>query len=174
MSIKMKRLFKCILAVGMTAFIAATVFAVTEEEAAEEIFPQADSFKAKQCRDIYYVEVSEAGSLKGYCIDVTGRGYCGPIYMVVGIDLEGIIKGVRIISHKETPGIGSRIDETLPGERRPRFLEQFVGKCGRTVTLKKDVDAVSGATISSNAVTSAINSSVNSFLSGLKEKAPAR
>ena len=158
----------------ISAFIAlflctAAAFAVTQEEAMKEIFANADSFTAKRCADIDYLEVSEAGKPAGYCLNVAARGYSGPICMLVGIDPQGMIKGVRILTHNETPGIGARINEVLPGQKRPWFLEQFVGKPGRTVTLKKDVDAVTGATISSNAVTSAINSSVNEFLSKMKK-----
>ena len=48
-------------------------------------------------------------------------------------------------------------------------MRQFVGKQGRTVMLKKDVDAVSGATISSNAVTTAVNDAVNVFFARIKK-----
>ena len=153
----------------MLLFAAQTVLAVTQKEAMKEIFAAADSFKAKKCGDIDYFEVSKENSAIGYCINVTARGYSGPICMVVGLDPEGVIKGIRIIAHRETPGIGARINEILAGEKEPWFLRQFVGKQGRTVMLKKDVDAVSGATISSNAVTTAVNGAANAFFARIKK-----
>ena len=170
----MKKSLKCISAFIALFLFAAAAFAVTQEEARREIFANADSFAAKRCADVDYFEVSGSGKPVGYCLNVVARGYGGPIHMLVGIDREGIIMGVRILTHSETPGIGARINEVLPGDNRPWFLEQFVGKSGRTVALKKDVDAVTGATISSNAVTSAINSSVNEFLSKMKRESSRR
>ena len=153
----------------MLLFAAQTALAVTQKEAMKEIFADADSFKAKKCGAIDYFEVLKENNAIGYCLDVIARGYSGPICMVVGLDPAGVIKGIRIIAHRETPGIGARINEVIAGEKDPWFLRQFVGKQGRTVTLKRDVDAVSGATISSNAVTAAVNDAVNVFFARIKK-----
>ena len=149
-------------------FMTTSAFGVTQKEALKEIFPDAGSFKAKKCGDMDYFEVSRSGGLTGYCINVTAKGYGGPISALVGIDPEGTIKGIRILAMCETPGAGARINEVTAGEKEPWFLRQFVGKRAGEITLKKDIDAVSGATISSRAVTDAVNGAVTKFLSGIK------
>ena len=164
----MKKSFECVLAATALLFFVSAAGAITQKEALTEIFPGASSFTPKKCGTMDYFEVSSSGKMAGYCINVVARGYGGPICMVVGIDPAGTIKGIRILGHCETAGIGSRINETAAGEKEPWFLRQFAGKRAGALALHKDVDAVSGATISSEAVTDAVNSSVSIFLSGHK------
>ena len=141
----------------------------TEEQAAlKKIMPEADSFEAKSAGDIEYFDASKDSVLVGYCIKVTGAGYSGYMRIIVGIDTNGIIKGVNILEHQETPGLGSKINEIKPGDTEPYFLRQFKGKQARTVAVKKDIDAITGATISSKAVTDAINKTVNEFMTKVK------
>jgi electron transport complex protein RnfG len=142
----------------------------TEEQAAlKNIVPAADSFEAKSVGDIEYFDATKDGSLVGYCIKVTAAGYSGYMRIIVGIDTNGIIKGVNILEHQETPGLGSKINEVKPGDKEPYFLRQFKGKQARTVAVKKDIDAITGATISSKAVTDAINKTVSEFLLKVKQ-----
>jgi electron transport complex protein RnfG len=156
-----------VLSIYFSLFAAAQAYALTQKEAMTQIFTGASSFKARKAASIDYFEAQKGGEFQGYCINVTARGYGGPICMVVGIDGDGIIKGIKILDHCETPGIGSRINETTRGEKGPWFLEQFAGRSGRTVALNRDIDAVSGATISSSAVTTAVNAAVNRFLDAM-------
>jgi electron transport complex protein RnfG len=135
-----------------------------EQAALKNILPEATSFEAKTAGDIDYFEALKDGELIGYCVKVTGSGYAGYIRIIVGIDTNGIMKGVRIIEHQETPGLGAKINEVRPGEKEPYFLKQFRGKQARTATVKRDIDAITGATISSKAVTDAINRTVTEFL----------
>ncbi len=139
-----------------------------EEAALRKILPEANSFLQKTVDEIEYFEALKENRLIGYCIRATGIGYAGYIRMIVGIDSNGIIKGIRILEHQETPGLGSKINERRPGEADPWFLRQFIEKSARTIALKKDVDAVTGATISSKAVTDTVNKTVNEFLIKVK------
>jgi electron transport complex protein RnfG len=179
----MNQLVRFGLILGAICLIATLVLAVTyevtrpkieaelkrEEEAAlKEIIADADSFEAKSAGGIDYFEAKKGDSIVGYCIKTTANGYNGFLRMIVGITPDGIIKGVRVLEHQETPGLGARINEVRPGEKEPWFLKQFVGKPGRTVTAKKDVDAITGATISSKAVSDAVNKSVAEFLEKIK------
>lgn len=78
-----------------------------------------------------------------YKITVTEAGRHGPITFVVTIDSEGRIKNLSVIESSEVKG--KKID-------RQRFLRQFIGKSTRDpIRLRKDIDAVTGATISSAA-----------------------
>jgi len=182
----MKELVRFGLILGIICLIATLVLAVTyeitkpkidaqlrqeEEEALKAILPDIDSFKEKKAGDIEYFEAFKDNNLKGYCIRVTGNGYNGFIRMIAGIDTDGVIKGVKVLEHQETPGLGSQINHTAPGEKEPWFLRQFAGKSARTIAVKKDIDAITGATISSRAVTDAVRETVTRFLSEVKDEA---
>lgn len=139
-----------------------------EDAALKVIMPDADSFAARSADDIEYFEATKDGAPVGYCIRTTTNGYNGFIRIIVGIDPSGVIKGVRILEHQETPGLGARINEVKPGEKDPWFLRQFAGKHGRTVEVKKNVDAITGATVTSAAVADAIRDAVQNFLTKVK------
>jgi electron transport complex protein RnfG len=140
-----------------------------EQEALKQILPEADNFLEKTIDEIDYFEAKKGDTLVGYCLKITTTGYNGFIRMIVGIDLKGIIKGVRVLEHAETPGLGGKIDEIKVGEKEPWFLEQFEGKPAKTIEVKKDIQAITGATISSRAVTDAIRETVNEFLTKVKQ-----
>lgn len=179
----MNQLLKFALVLGLICFIATMVLAVTyevtkpkieeqqrlEEEAAlKSILPEADSFTKKQAGKIDYFEAIKDGKLVGYCVKVTGQGYSGFINMIVGVNLNGAIEGVEILQQQETPGLGANIDQTRPGEKEPYFLRQFKGKKASDVYVKKNIDAITGATISSKAVTDSIRETVDKFMAEVK------
>ena len=181
----MNKLFKFGFILSVTCLTATLVLALTyevtkpkieaelkgEESAAlKEILPGADTFKEKSIEGIEYFDAMKDGELIGYCVRVVANGYNGYIRLVVGIDRSGIIKGVQVLEQYETPGLGSKITEVRPGEKDAWFLRQFKGKSASTVTLKKDVDAITGATISSRAVTNAVRDTVSDFLSKIGKK----
>jgi len=141
---------------------------IEEQDALKAILPGADSFTPKKVDDIEYFEAMKSKALVGYCVRVTGVGYNGYMRIIVGIDTAGTIKGVRVLEQYETPGLGAKIDEIKPGESEPWFLRQFKGKSARTIQVKKDIDAITGATISSKAVTDAIRDTVTKFLSKVR------
>ncbi len=81
------------------------------------------------------------------------KGYGGNVWIMVGFLPDGTINNVAILEHKETPGLGSKMST-------PGFKDQFMGKNPKTFKLKVkkdggDVDAISGATISSRAFSQA-------------------
>lgn len=87
----------------------------------------------------------------GYAVTATVAGFGGPIEVTVGLDASGVLTGLRVggSSFAETAGLGTKA-------REPAFTDQFIGK-QTPVTLKQDVDAISGATITSAAVTKGVN-----------------
>ena len=135
-----------------------------EEAALKSVLPEADSFTGKQAGEIDYFEAMKDGKLAGYCVKVTGQGYGGFIKMIVGVNPNGVIEGVEILQQQETPGLGANIDETRPGEKEPYFLQQFRGKKASDIYVKKNIDAITGATISSKAVTDSIRETVDKFM----------
>ncbi len=128
-----------------------------------QIFPTAE-LKAKNG----YYEALENGEITGYAAIAQGKGFGGRISIAVGIGGDGIIKGVRIISHAETPGLGSRITEE-------EFLRQFEEKRLEELGLAKEggtIDAITGATISTQAVTTAVGDKAKELMELLTEGMP--
>lgn len=110
--------------------------------------------------DIYYV--SKNGEGAGFCVNITAKGFGGDMTLMIGYNYDGSLKGVQVISHAETPGVGTK---ALVSEH----LSQYNGKSGELTIAKgssADISAVSGATISSKAVHAAVNSA-NSVVSDI-------
>ena len=96
----------------------------------------------------------------GYAFEVTPGGFDNTITMMVGIDKEGNILGIDIISHTETAGLGAVADADTPAG--VSFREQFAGKSG-SVSVSKDggeIEAITGATITSRAVCAGVNAAL--------------
>ena len=109
-------------------------------------------------------EVCEVdGGETGYVITVTdAEGYGGDIQVVVGITADGTVNGVSFLSISETAGLGMKATEES-------FYGQYVGKQTDHFYVSKDggegepIDAISGATITSRAVTGAVNTALGYF-----------
>ncbi len=93
---------------------------------------------------------------QGYVVEVTPSGFGGTIDMVVGVDNDGVVTGVSIISMSETSGLGANAS-------KESFRSQFIGKSGELAVSKDggEIDALTGATITSRAVTKGVNSAIN-------------
>ena len=96
----------------------------------------------------------------GYAVQVAPAGFDGPITMMVGIDNEGKVLGISIVSHTETAGLGAvAAAKTSAGEN---FRAGFVGQSG-SVAVTKDggaIDSITGATITSRAVCDGVNAAL--------------
>jgi electron transport complex protein RnfG len=113
-----------------------------------EMFPEMSRYEFK---DEIYTVYSD-GSKLGYAFLAIGRGYGGDINILVGLSDETTVKGIKIISQTETPGLGTRITE-------PFFTDQFVGIDIEDIALSRDggkIDAITSSTISSSAVVEAV------------------
>ncbi len=105
-------------------------------------------------------KVTQGEKIVGYCVEVKSAGFGGDIEMMVGYTADKRVLGVSIIALSETPGLGAKVAED-------DFLSQYEGKGGALV-LGSDVDAVSGATISSRAVTDGVNRATEALQTALK------
>jgi electron transport complex protein RnfG len=139
-----------------------------EKDALDEVFIDATDFEQKTLEDRNYYLAKRDNQNLGYIIKVETKGYGGEINMLVGFDFDGVIKGIEILSHSETPGLGAKINEVRYGEDRPWFLRQFEGKNAKVLELGKDVQAITAATISSRAVLEGVKKEVMEFLSKVK------
>ena len=96
----------------------------------------------------------------GYAVEVTPGGFYNTITMMVGVDTEGKVLGISIISHTETAGLGAVAAAGTPAGEA--FRSQFVGTSG-SVSVTKDggqMDAITGATITSRAICVGVNAAL--------------
>ena len=97
----------------------------------------------------------------GYAVEVQPAGFGGTVTMMVGVDKSGQVLGISIVSHSETAGLGAvAAAETSAGNA---FRDSFVGLSG-SVAVTKDggqVDALTGATITSRAVCEGVNAALD-------------
>lgn len=113
----------------------------------------------------------ESGNIIGYVMSVTSPlGYGGDIKMAVGISSENdTLTGFSVLSNSETAGLGAKCTEE-------EFAGQFAGKSADGIEYVKggasadnQIDAISGATITTNAVTEGVNAALNVYNQLLKE-----
>lgn len=156
---------------------------LAKQEACEKVFDGAESFDAVitgEDADIQaYIteagytaqtidEVMEAkdasGNVLGYVLTVTsGEGYGGDIQFTMGVKEDGTVNGISFLSISETAGLGMKADTD-------EFKGQFADKNVTSFTVTKtgasaddEIDAISGATITSNAVTNGVNAGLAAF-----------
>lgn len=102
----------------------------------------------------FYQAAAADGAPAGVVVTVAPAGYGGPVTAMIGVGADGEVKAVRILSQTETPGLGTKV-------AKEEFLRAFSGaKTDETLAVDKDggrIAAVTGATISSRAVTKAVN-----------------
>lgn len=172
-------------ALGLTYEVTKPLIASVREEKANatyrEVYPDADTFKTSEdltaaatgldCSGLGYGKVSvddclealdASGNVIGHLVSATsGEGYGGNVQISVGITNDGEITGLGFLSISETPGLGMKAKE-------PAFRDQFPGKSAaselglvKTGTAgQSEVQAISGATFTSKAVTAALNAAV--------------
>ena len=109
----------------------------------------------------YCIGSDEEGNEVGYVFTTGAKGYGGTVSVMVGLDLEGTITGIEILSHSETPGLGAN----ATGDS---FKSRFVGKSGELTVDKnsndgQNIQAITAATITSKAVVSAVNAVITEF-----------
>ncbi len=97
------------------------------------------------------VEIYYANNKAGLVITSTDKGFGGKIKVMTGFDSEGKITAVKLIEHKETPGLGTKV-------MKPDYLDQYTGKA----TLV-NIDTITGSTISSMAMYRAVDKAVKQF-----------
>ena len=97
----------------------------------------------------------------GYAVEVGPSGFDNTITMMVGIDNEGNVLGISVVSHTETAGLGAVAAAGTPAGIA--FRDQFIGASG-SVSVTKDggqMDAITGATITSRAICVGVNAALD-------------
>lgn len=124
------------------------------DAARQAVLTSAESFapveEVPQGLDAFY-EGLAGGARVGHVATVTVQGFAGPVEVTLGVDANNAITGLNVggSAFAETAGLGDKV-------KQPEFTDQFVGKA-LPVTLNGDVDAITGATVTSRAVVDAVN-----------------
>lgn len=144
-----------------------------KQAAMKELLPTADKFDKVDIEineKISEVNVGLSGSETiGYTIKVAPKGYGGAIETMVGISTDGKVTGIKILSHVETPGLGANAP-------KPEFSDQYKSKAIKeklevvkiAPSKENQIQALTGATITSAAVTLGVNDAIDFYNSSLK------
>lgn len=161
---------------------------IKKQKACQEVFAEAGSFAEVegfdpeeaafvlassdipyQSQDIDEVMAAQdaSGNTIGYVLTVTSHeGYGGDIQFTMGVTNEGVLNGISLLSISETAGLGMRADEVL----KPQFAGKSAEKYEYTktgVVAENQIDAISGATITTNAVVNGVNAGLYYFQNAL-------
>lgn len=133
---------------------------LTAEESRKVVLADADAFEVSGG---YYTGTA-GGTVVGYVFETEAKGYGGTVKVMTGISADGKITGVVILEHGETPGLGANAE-------RASFTDQYkqtAPEGGVTLVKNKapaegEVEALTGATITSRAVTNAVNAAIEQY-----------
>lgn len=126
--------------------------------ARKELLPEADNFTKVDGVDVANVsDVYVADNGVGAVVTASAKGYGGTMTVMVGFTADGTIRQIKVTENAETKGIGSKV----AGD--PAFWTRYEGLEAEPLVLNRDVDALSGATISSKALLAAVNSAIEAY-----------
>ena len=164
------------LILGVVQHFTAQAIARVEAEARNAAFrivmPAGENFDTFELKENEFVsdvqKATDKSGTVGWCLTVGSKGYGGVVTFIVGITKDGAVKAINILNHSETPGLGAKSTE-------PEFYTQFNDKDKLPLKVVKgaasspdEISAISGATITSNAVTSGVNAAVEYWNENLK------
>ena len=139
----------------------------TENRTKTAVLSSADSFSAAMTVSMdgteytYYEGYGSDGTVIGYVITAVTKGYGGELSVMVGVNDDGAVSGIDFLSISETAGLGMNA-------QKDEFREQYVGKSGQIGVSKNspsetEIQALTGATITSKAVTAAVNDALKVY-----------
>lgn len=117
--------------------------------------------------------LSHNGQPSGYLVSTASKGYGGPIQLLIGIDGEGQVTGVRVTAHTETPGLGDQIERA-----KSSWIDSFAGRSlantsSRQWQVRKDggdFDQFTGATITPRAVVAGVHDTLTALAASPSEE----
>ena len=152
----------CLVVTALLAYInsvTSPIIAKAEQEKTEqamsEVLTEANGFEKLEIENLpdRVTEVYTATNDAGYVFMLTTKGYGGDMKLICGMDANGVIEQCKTLSHAETSGLGSKTAEDP-------YRNQYFGKNADTLN---EVDAITGATISSTAYINAIEDAFKAY-----------
>ncbi len=155
---------------GVTNFLTADRIAKLNSEAKISAMKRVVDAKIFETKKVYYggdgydyyVAKSEGGNTVGYVFTVKQNGYGGPVEVMTGVTPDGVISAIEVLDASgETPGLGQKATDS-------KFWKLFQGKSGKLEASKSasadgQIEAMTGATVTSKAVVNAVNKSLELF-----------
>jgi electron transport complex protein RnfG len=138
-----------------------TLIATSDESAEYEAHDMAEKFLADNpvVAEVYEA-ISTTGDKLGYVIRTRPNGYGGAIDVIIGFSLDGVITGVRVGDHQETPGLGAKAKtEDYYNQYLNLKADGAIQVIKEEVSGQNAVQAITSATITSDAVTLGVNAS---------------
>lgn len=148
---------------------------IEQNLAKQAVFPDATDFSnlyyEKDAVSSVFAAVDKDKNTLGWCVNVKPKGYGGEIDLIVGIKKDGTLSGIKVVSNSETAGLGAKCTDE-------KFTKQFEGKCLPLSVVKtgakadNEVSAITGATITTKAISSGVNEAyeaIKSFGGGKNE-----
>ncbi|MDR2127050.1 MAG: RnfABCDGE type electron transport complex subunit G [Prevotellaceae bacterium] len=145
-----------------------------QENAIKEVVPD---FNNNPAEEKFKVEIEgdsltvfpakQDGKLVGIAVETnTAKGFSGEIKIMVGFDIDGMVKNYAVLKHAETPGLGAKMQEWFSNSSKPN--QNVVNrKWNNNVKVKKDggeIDAITAATITSRAFVDALNRAYEAYV----------
>lgn len=144
----------------------------TRNAAMSVILPEADSFADVEVSADWTApadknqpvisgvyEAQAGGQTIGYCVEVNPKGFGGALTLIVGINADGTVAGAQVTAHGETPGLGAKAQSDAA------WIGQYAGQpADGSLAVTKDggtINSITGATITSRAVTLGVNTAAN-------------
>ncbi len=184
-----KRIIKMIVVLTATAVLSGGILALVYKKAEPLIeanrlrelkkaiflvLPEAKDYKTVEKKGFnIYIGIDENGSQVGYAFVATGPGFQGKIKMMVGLanDMK-TLTGMKVLEQVETPGLGNRISEdTFQGQFKGLSTEPEITYVKNKKPEKpNEIQAITGATISSKSVVAIVNKELKKVVKALKEE----
>lgn len=140
---------------------------LASENAKKVVLPAAETFSSANSLEgdfEYFVGKNASGQTAGYVFTTEAKGYGGTIEVMVGINADSSIENVVILSHNETPGLGANVaKESFTGQFKAQTNGGHFTVTKSAPKTEREIQAVTGATISSAAVTKAVNEAAARF-----------
>ncbi len=142
----------------VTAPVAAQKAEMMKQESMKALVPDADSFREVPAHAGWFAALKD-GEPMAYIVPAETKGYGGKIKLLVAVTVDAKVIDYNILEHNETPGLGDNA-------QKPSFRQQFAGKGAENLKVtkdpsnKEDIQAMTGATISSRAVTLGVKQAV--------------
>ena len=146
---------------AVTAPVIEELNAAKTQEAISAVLPGGFDTEIADYADASGIVSKVYQGANGYAVEVGPGGFDNTITMMVGVDNEGKVLGISVVSHTETAGLGAVADADTP--KGIAFREQFIGASG-SVSVTKDggtMDAITGATITSRAICVGVNAALD-------------
>lgn len=161
----------CLVATTLLAFANSVTAPIIEElaiqteiESRKKVLVLAEEFTDESTNGVSYaLGVDKDGNYVGMVFTTTAKSYGGEILVMTGVSMDGKVTGVELLSINDTAGLGMNA-------AKPEFKDQFIGLIKGVQVMKNssshdnnEITALTGATITSQAVADAVNAALTSF-----------